>query len=197
MLKISFIVTFWVVVLLISCRNVTNQVVQAEENPISDVIEQEITTENEEKLFSEEKVILPETNIFPSYMVEFLQALKKGANLSSFFSDGWTFVYEAYFRGDGTTKGKVSQLKKEQIDDVIEVKVETDGEGWFEKSSPSTDILNFSLKKEVIEWDRFEITTDTEKNIIIEGGGLSDYLILYYDDKNLIKKMEYRSEDPG
>lgn len=197
MQKTIFISIFFIAFLFSSCRNATNQMVQEEENPISDIIEEEIITESEEKSFGEEKDTLPDTNIHPSHTVEFLQTLEKGANLSAFFSDGWTFVYHAYFRGDGTTKGEVTQLKKEQIDGIIEVKVETDGEGWFEKLPPSTNILKFSLKKEVIEWDRFEITTDTEKNTIIEGGGLSDYLILYYDDKNLINKMEYHSEDPG
>ncbi|EMS33664.1 hypothetical protein C943_04543 [Mariniradius saccharolyticus AK6] len=81
------------------------------------------------------------------------------------------------------------------------MQVKNDGNGWAcEKREPKTYDLDFDLRKKINGWDRFEITNheNQEENIVyVVGAGESDYLKLYYNDKNLIVKLEYRSEDPG
>jgi hypothetical protein len=76
-----------------------------------------------------------------------------------------------------------------------------DGDGWLcDKKEPKEFYLDFSLKERVKDWDRIEIPNYEvqEKNIVyIIGWGESDYIKLYYNDINLIVKMEYRREDPG
>ena len=49
-------------------------------------------------------------------------------------------------------------------------------------------------------WDRFEIAEyeNIEKGTVyILGAGDSDYITLFYNEKDLIIKMKYSSEDPG
>jgi hypothetical protein len=132
---------------------------------------------------------------------EFLKRLTNGEKLYSFFSDNWTFIYHEDNRCDGSTNGEKSNLSNLEIDRIIKIKVVNDGDGWACEKKGSTEFyLNFRLKEQVKNWDRFEIIKydEQEKNVVyVWGAGESDYLKLYYDDNNLIVKMEYRSEDPG
>jgi hypothetical protein len=136
---------------------------------------------------------------------DFLEQLENGKSLSLFFSDHWVFVYHRDSRCDGSTDGKVVKLAKAEIDKTIKIRVKNDGDGWLKdycnkKENRRTFYLNFSLKKQVADWDRFEISdtgNQTENVIYIHGRGESDYLVLHYGKNNLIIKMEYRSEDPG
>lgn len=131
----------------------------------------------------------------------FLQNLKSGEKLSSFFNDNWIFIYHEDNRCDGSTDGQIDNLKSSQIDSTIKLQVLNDGEGWAcDKKEPKTYNLDFDLMKKIKEWDRLEIpkANHQEKNIVyIIGAGESDFLILHYDDDNLIIKLEFRSEDPG
>jgi hypothetical protein len=131
----------------------------------------------------------------------FLKNLKNGEKLSSFFSDHWKLIYHEDNRCDGSTDGQIDHLKNTQIDSKITLPVKNDGNGWAcDKKEPKTYNLDFYLKKKVADWDRFLIPNNVnhEENIIyIFGAGESDFLKLYYDDNNLIVKLEYRSEDPG
>ena len=135
------------------------------------------------------------------YTENFVKSLKKGEKLSSFFRDHWTLVYYKYFRGDGVTEGEISYLSNSQIDETISMEVKNNGEGWFEQKAPSSFFIDFSLKEQIKEWDRFEVPPSYEGQndsvIYVEGAGASDYLKLYYDHNNLIIKMEYQSVDPG
>lgn len=135
---------------------------------------------------------------------EFTNKLSKGEKLSSFFKDGWEFVYHQDDRCNGSTDGTKANLQSEQIDEVIKIKVINDGEGWAcDKRESSEFILDFSLQKKVKDWDRFEIASDSKPGkgeYFIWGSGASDYLKIYLrevDGKKLIVKLEYRSEDPG
>lgn len=135
---------------------------------------------------------------------KFLEKLKNGEKLSSFFKDGWEFVYHQDDRCNGSTDGTKANLQSEQIDEVIKIKVINDGEGWAcDKRESSEFILDFSLQKKVKDWDRFEIASDSKPGkgeYFIWGSGASDYLKIYLrevDGKKLIVKLEYRSEDPG
>jgi hypothetical protein len=132
----------------------------------------------------------------------FLEHLKNGKELYSFFSDNWTLVYHDDNRADGSTDGERVGLPRVEIDKTIEVKVINDGDGWAndDKRAPTEYVLNFSLKERVASWDEFEIPdyeNQTKGVVTIQGSGVSDYLVLHYGNHNLIVKMEYRSEDPG
>ncbi|GAA4276560.1 hypothetical protein [Aquimarina mytili] len=132
--------------------------------------------------------------------VEFVKNLKNGKNLSSFFVDNWTFIYHEDNRCDGSTDGQTNNLKSTQIDTVIKIQVKNDGAGWAcDAKNPKTYDLEFDIKKEITNWDRFEIPNYENQNeniVYVVGAGESDYLVLHYDNK-LIVKLEYRSEDPG
>lgn len=133
---------------------------------------------------------------------EFVEHLKAGEQLSSFFKDKWVFVYHEYSRCDGSTDGQIANLKNTQIDTVISLQLENDGDGWAhcdEKKAKSFE-MDFDLKKKIKQWDRLEIPKDEsqEQNIVyVLGLGESDYLKLHYNDSQLIVKLAYRSEDPG
>ena len=131
----------------------------------------------------------------------FVKHLTNGEKLQLFFSDNWTFVYHADDRCDGSTDGEIANLSPPKVDEIISVKVLNNGEGWYcDKKDPQEFYIDFSLKEHVENWDRFEIVNNEgqEKNAIyIEGWGASDYVKLYYNDNELIVKMEYRREDPG
>jgi hypothetical protein len=135
---------------------------------------------------------------------EFLKRLEKGQNLSVLMSNKWTFIYHEDNRCDGSTDGSKVDLPGLAIDKTISILVENDGEGWAcAKKKPSKFNLDFVLKEKVKNWDRFKIAeySKPEENIFyIQGAGESDYIIIYFekiDDKYLILKLEYRSEDPG
>lgn len=138
------------------------------------------------------------------FIDKFLEKLKNGENLSSFFKDGWGFVYHQDDRCNGSTDGSTKNLSPENIDEKISIKVLNDGEGWAcEKRAPSEFMLDFSLKEKVKDWDRFEIASYSKPSkgeYFIWGGGASDYLKVYIKKINgekLIMKLEYRSKDPG
>ncbi len=136
-----------------------------------------------------------------SKALEFVENLKAGDNLSSFFKDNWLFVYHKDDRCDGSTDGQLDHLKPSLIDSIITLRVKNDGDGWAcAKRDPETYDLDFDLKEKVSEWDRFEILKyeDQEENIVyVFGAGESDYIKLHYDGNHLIVILEYRSEDPG
>jgi hypothetical protein len=131
--------------------------------------------------------------------LEFVNKLKGGEKLSSFFENNWTLIYHEDNRCDGSTDGQKDNLLSTQIDTTIKLQVTNDGDGWAcDKKEPESFNLDFNLNKLITLWDRFEITNNKEENTIyIMGAGESDYLKLHYNNSNLIVKLEYRSEDPG
>lgn len=132
---------------------------------------------------------------------ESLIKLESGEDLSAFLNENWTFIYHRDNRCDGSTDGRLENLKDIQIDSNIKVPVKNDGDGWTcDKRDPTSYDLNFDLGEQIANWDRFEISHDEnqEKNIVhIVGAGMSDYLKLHYNERNRIVKLEYGSEDPG
>jgi len=132
---------------------------------------------------------------------KFVMNLKSGKKISSFFSDNWMLIYHEDNRCDGSTDGQIANLISAQIDTIIRLQVKNDGDGWAcDKQEPKSYALDFDIKKYIANWERFEIPNyeSENKNIIyIVGAGESDYLKLYYNNSNLIVKLEYRSEDPG
>ncbi len=131
----------------------------------------------------------------------FVENLKAGNELNSFFSENWTLVYHEDNRCDGSTDGQIDDLESSQVNAAIKLEVENDGEGWAcDKKEPSTFDLEFDLRKKVADWDRFEIPGDEsqEENVVyVLGMGASDYIVLHYNDEGLISTLEYKSEDPG
>ena len=131
----------------------------------------------------------------------FISKLKNGKPLASLFANNWTLIYHEDNRFSGSTDGQLETLKTTQVDSVISLKVKNDGDGWAsEKTSPKTFNFDFDLKKQIENWDRFEIANyeNVEKDTVyILGAGESDYIQLFYNDKDLIVKMKYSSEDPG
>jgi hypothetical protein len=135
---------------------------------------------------------------------EFLRRLEKGQSLGFMMSNKWTFIYHEDNRCDGSTDGLKHDLPGFAIDKVISISVENDGEGWAcAKKKPSIFNLDFVLKEQIKQWDRFIIAeySKPEENIFyLQGAGESDYIIIYFEkfnDEYLITKLEYRSEDPG
>jgi hypothetical protein len=135
----------------------------------------------------------------------FLEHLKNGKELYSFFSDHWTLIYHEDNRSDGSTDGERVDLPKTEIDKTIEINLKNDGNGWAndDKRDPKEYVLNFNLKELIANWDMLEISDseiEREKEgviYIIGDYAGAKYLVLHYGNDNLIVKMEYRSEDPG
>jgi hypothetical protein len=135
---------------------------------------------------------------------EFVKRLSSGQSLASMMNKQWSFMYHEDNRSDGSTNGWRDSLADYQIDSFFTVKVLNNGDSWDnDKREPHYYEIYFSLKNKVLNWDRFEIAVYSrveEQKFYILGAGESDFLILHYaliNDKFLITKLEYRSEDPG
>jgi hypothetical protein len=184
----KIVIILSVIVIVISgCRQTTTKQIAAIENNIED----------ETIVAIEEKHNQTQTN--PAEI--FVKHLTNEENLQLLFNDKWTFIYHVDDRRDGSTDGQISNLPPFKIDEIIRIKVMNDGNGWLcDKKEPKEFYLDFNLKERVKDWDRIEIPNYEiqEKNVVyVNGWGESDYIKLYYDDNNLIVKMEYRREDPG
>ena len=185
--------------ILISCNSSTN----------SNVTKNNSINENDKKQIEKVEIDLEIKNGSNSEVKkqidlrgsDFVKGLKNGENLSSFFNANWIFIYHEDNRCDGSTDGQIDNLKSIQVDTIIRLQVKNDGDGWAcDKKASKTYDLDFDLKKKIANWDRFEMPhyDNQEENIVyIVGAGESDYLILHYDNNDLIIKLEYRSEDPG
>jgi len=191
--KLTIVVLLGFMTFLISCKSPTN----------SNMKENKSAIENDEEQI-DKKDIESTTEVqtqVDSKVAGFVNNLKTGEKLSSFFNDNWILIYHEYNRCDGSTDGQHDGLKSSLIDSIITLQVKNDGNGWdCDKKEPETFDLVFDLKKKIADWDRFEIPNyeNQEKNIVyVVGAGESDYIKLYFNDKNLIVKLEYRSEDPG
>lgn len=137
---------------------------------------------------------------------EFVEHLRNGKELSSFFSDNWTLVFHSDNRYEGSTDGKIENLRSNQIDSIIKIQVKNDGDGWLlevigeKKREQQIFEMDFSLKKQVKNWDRFETVryeNQLNSEIFVQGAGESDILELHYNRQKQIVRLEYRSEDPG
>lgn len=139
--------------------------------------------------------------LIDSKVSEFVDNLKNGKKLGSFFTDNWIFIYHEDNRCDGSTDGQIHNLKSVQIDSKIMLQAKNDGNGWAcAKKEPKIFELEFDLKEKITAWDRFENPKYENKidNIPhVVGAGESDYLKLHFNDNGMIIKLEYRSEDPG
>ncbi len=134
---------------------------------------------------------------------ELVDRLKNGREISSLLSDEIVFVYHADNRVDGSTDGQISYLPSGAIDSLFEINVANDGRGWCgEDVEPSTFEMEFDLQERLTYWSRF-MARDSRMDpgvFSIWGGGESDYLVVYIksiEGRNVIYKLEYRSEDPG
>lgn len=195
--RLSIITLFGFLTFLISCNSPTNNNVNDDKSTKDKEMVDETVIDSKIKNESATE-IKTQTN---SKASGFLTNLKTQEKLSSFFDGNWILIYHEDNRCDGSTDGQIDNLKSTQIDSIIKLQVKNDGNGWAcEKREPKTYDLDFDLRKKINGWDRFEITNheNQEENIVyVVGAGESDYLKLYYNDKNLIVKLEYRSEDPG
>ncbi|MFD2586030.1 hypothetical protein ACFSQJ_03765 [Croceitalea marina] len=141
-------------------------------------------------------------NPFRKPAEKFLNRLRKGSELSSYFGDSWTLKYYKDDRCEGMTMGRLGDLTAHQIDSDIEITLNNDGYGWgnCERKGHSSYVYQFNLKQLVKDWNRYEITDGRQMELhifYIMGGGESDYIKIYFNEQNLIVKLEYRSEDPG
>ncbi|MCG8700144.1 MAG: hypothetical protein MI922_18960 [Bacteroidales bacterium] len=132
---------------------------------------------------------------------ELIEDLSNGDCIGKYFKSNWTFIYHEYNRCDGSTDGNIDNLNSWQIDSIIKLNVKNDGNGWAcDTKEPKAYDLEFNLKAIIGDWDRFKISNHESHNksiIYIVGAGESDYLKLHFNKRNLIVKLEYRSEDPG
>lgn len=196
--KLTIIILLSLLTILSSCNSSTNKNVNNNKSTIDKGLEQIDKTTIDSKITGEQAT---KVKTQTSSTSQFLMNLRNGEKLSSFFNNNWIFVYHEDNRCDGSTDGQIDNLNSAQIDSIIKLQVKNDGNGWdCDKKEPKTYDLYFDLKKKVADWDRFEIPNyeNQEENIVyIVGEGESDYLKLYYNDNNLIVKLEYRSEDPG
>lgn len=191
------ILLFGIITCIISCDSTANKI--NSQNVPSTYTNQ--ITENDSKVDTvEQSILVPHKNI-ELLTKEFIQMLKSGKNVSSFFSENWVLNYHEDNRCTGSTDGKTESLASSQIDKVISMNVKNDGDGWAcDKQSPKKYVFAFDLKKQVAKWDRFEIPgyEKKEKNVVyIVGAGESDLIKLHFNDSKMINKLEYRSEDPG
>ena len=126
---------------------------------------------------------------------EFVENLESGDNLSSFFRDNWTFIYNIYDSNEGSKFGQIDNLSRVQIDTVISLQVVQKGDDFLGDFDMDIDI-----KKEITYWSEFGTAEyeNQENNVVyIIGIGDSNYWKLHYNDNALIVKLEYTSEDPG
>ncbi len=192
--KLTNLTLLGLITIFISCKNSTrnNVINNLEKATDKKQIEKIVITDN-----STAK-IQTKANLRIS---KFVKNLESGKNLSSFFYENWILIYHKDNRCDGSTDGQISNLKSTEIDSIITLQVKNDGEGWAcDKTKPKKYNLNFDLRKQIENWDRFEIPNygNQDKDIIyVNGAGESDYLKIYINSADLIVKMEYRSEDPG
>lgn len=133
---------------------------------------------------------------------EIIKNLKTGSKISHFFTQKVHFIYHEDNRSTGSTDGEIRNIDRKYLDEDIIIKVKTDGKGWeFNKEAVKTYLLKFNLLKKIKTWDRIEHNKyDDSKNTntaYISGLGESDYLVLHFNKKKQIYKVEYRSEDPG
>lgn len=134
---------------------------------------------------------------------EMLERLRSGHEISPLLSDNIIFIFHSDNRCDGSTDGLISDLPSRSIDLPFKIHVTNDGDGWeCEKKEASTHEIEFSLRKQLTHWDRFEIGEYDKKanSIYFNGGGESDSMIIYFkkeNDRDVVYKIEYRSEDPG
>ena len=197
--KLTIITLLSIVTVLISCNNSTNSKVNENKTTIDNYKEQ-LVKDNIVSMILDVSTTESKSQV-GSKASEFVKNLKAGEKLSSYFNDTQFFIYHEDNRCDGLTDGQLNNLKSSSIDSIITLQVKNDGDGWAcVKKEPKTFDLEFDLKKKVSDWDRFEIQNyeNQEENIVyVVGAGESDYLKLHYGDKDLIIKLEYRSEDPG
>ena len=186
-------------VILLSCQ----QPVQNYDDKKTELPHLQKEISNQENTTSKElvKTVLGDKVSIDSLAERFVNNLKEGRDVASFFEVDWTFIYHADNRCDGSTDGEIDHLKSLAIDKIIKLTVKNDGDGWAcEKTKPRSYDLDFNLKNEIKSWDRLIIPNyeTKEKNIIyVIGKGESDLLKLHYNEAHLIVKLEYRSEDPG
>lgn len=130
----------------------------------------------------------------------FLEKIKNRKAVQSLFNSQWTLIYHEDNRSDGSTDGRKDNLKKQEVDGDIVLSVYNDGEGWSTKKEPTTSDFTFNLKQRTKDWTRFEIPNYEGQGIekyYLHGMGESDYIIIHFNEQDLIHKLEYQSEDPG
>lgn len=195
--KMILIVIYTLMMITVSCKKPTNS--KSIENESGYAI-QETQTETNQKTSNNADSTFTDKDQLDLKVDEFVNRLKSGKNLSSLFCNNWTLIYHEDNRFDGSTDGQIDKLLSTQIDTLIRIQVRNDGVGWLDKKDPKSFELDFSIKKLIKDWDRFEIPDyeNQEKKVFyVKGRGESDYIKVHYDANNLIVKLEYRSEDPG
>jgi|GEM_PF-3651594 len=145
---------------------------------------------------------VPQDTLPETFKADFLEHLRRGEMLFSFFSNPWTFIYHEDNRDEGSTDGQRANLAKADIDKTIQIRVKNDGCGWacmFDdmKAEPKEYDLYFNLREQVPDWESFEITDSDKEGVVYIQDGASRSLVLHYGSDNRITTMEYRSEDPG
>ena len=138
-----------------------------------------------------------------SLSIRFLKSLAHSAPLAPLFAPTWALIYHRDDRCDGSTDGTAKTLPSAKIDETISLEVQDDGKGWTCKpKKPKRRTLQFSLKEQIKDWDRFDIeTNDKDPHIsFISGRAETAYIKIHTADTETgpkIVKLEYREEDPG
>lgn len=140
-------------------------------------------------------------------VVEFCERLENNQSLSSLMDENWTFIYHQDHRCTGSTDGQKKNLLMHQVDSTITLNVFNNSEdAWAcDKKESYNYNLDFSLEKQIENWDRFEFQKEEnsdhsekgENTFYIYGAGESDYIIIHFGKNKLISTLTYSSEDPG
>lgn len=202
--NLTFLVLIGLITITISCKNTSrNEELEQEDKIANDSLhtdgqEAQIEEEQEEIELIDSSLIDLQTDLSTK---NFIKNLKEGNNLSGFFADNWTLIFHKNSRYDGNTDGKVAELRRFKVDDVITLNVFTDGDGWEQKpESIGNKNIQFDLKETTQEWDAFNTENiDTpEKNMVyISTFSQSEYLQVYYNNDKKIIKLKYNLVDPG
>lgn len=139
--------------------------------------------------------------------LNFTEKIKNGESLMSLMDEKWTLIYHEDNRCTGSTDGEKMNLSNTQIDEKIILNVKNNSEfAWAcEKKESYNYNFEFDLKRQIENWDRFELqnddysdSTNKEKNVFfILGAGDSDLIKIYIGKNKLVKILKYSSEDPG
>jgi hypothetical protein len=131
--------------------------------------------------------------------IELVKSFEEKMPLRRFFEKKWTFEFHHDDRCEGSTDGKINDLDPNALENIICLQVFQDGIGWLcEAQKPQKKTIYFDLHKELEKWDRFEGVFSPNKTFFyIFGVDVSTYMVVHFNHKGLIHRLEYRMEDPG
>ncbi len=134
---------------------------------------------------------------------KFIGALKKHKKIAGYFDSKFEFIFHDDNRCDGDTDGVALAVLNTNIDKIVNIDVIKTGKGWACKNKKGK---NYTLKFDFHGYvkESFETMSENynkEKLMIYITGNYDTVWFTFHfkkvNDKYLIYKMKYESQDPG